>query len=125
MFEAKLKYCRITPRKMRYMADVIRGKNVLEARRLLKFSPRRGASLLMKLLNSAVANATQNPEIAEDSLFVKSIMVGDGVTLKRWRAAPQGRGVPIKKRTSHTTLVLDAKKTTPTPQQKQVKTEKK
>jgi large subunit ribosomal protein L22 len=125
MFEARLKYSRITPRKLRYVADTIRGKNVSEARRLLKFQARRGAFLLMKLLNSAVANATQNPEIAEDSLFVKSIMVGDGVTLKRWRAAPQGRGVPIRKHTSHTTLVLDVRKTAPTPQQKPSKTEKK
>ena len=110
MYQATIRYVRITPRKLRLVADLIRSKPVSEAKRVLKFSAKRGASILMKLLNSAVANATQNPETDADSLYVKSIMVCDGVIMKRFRAAPQGRSVQIKKRTSHTTLVLDAKK---------------
>ncbi|MFH1228198.1 MAG: 50S ribosomal protein L22 [Planctomycetota bacterium] len=110
MYHATIRYVRITPRKLRLVADLIRNKPVSEAKKVLKFSAKRGASILMKLLNSAVANATQNPETDADSLYVKSIMVGDGVIMKRFRAAPQGRSVEIKKRTSHTTIVLDAKK---------------
>jgi len=107
---AKLRHVRISPRKLRLVADLIRGKNVEEAGNILKYCPKRGSYFLLKLLNSAVANATSNsPEVNTDYLYIKQIEVTPGTIMKRWRASPRGRGMPIKKRTSHAIIKLDQK----------------
>ena len=108
--QATLKHARISPRKLRLVADLIRGKKVEEAVNILKYCPKRGSYFLIKLLNSAVANATSiSPEVNTDYLYIKHIEVTPGSIIKRWRASPRGRGVPIKKRTSHAIIKLDQK----------------
>ena len=104
---AKLRYVRISPTKARLVADAVKGRMVEDALATLKFSPRRAAAILTKLLNSAVANATQNANLDVDTLYVKNIRVDEGPTLKRWRARAMGRATRIFKRTSHITVVLD------------------
>ncbi|MBI4713293.1 MAG: 50S ribosomal protein L22 [Planctomycetes bacterium] len=110
-YQAKLNYARITPRKLRLVVDLIRGKKAVDAQKILRYSTKRAAAFIYKLLNSAIANATVNPNVTADNLYVAKVTVGCGPIIKRWRSAPQGRAVPIKKRTSHTTLVLDERTT--------------
>jgi large subunit ribosomal protein L22 len=107
---AVLKYSRISPRKVDIVADVVRNKPVEQALFSLKFLTKRGARILEKVIHSALANAEQNPNIEDiDNLYVSQIYVGGGPTLKRFRAAPMGRAVRIRKRTSHVTVVLEEK----------------
>lgn len=87
--------------------DMVRGKKVEEADRLLTFAQKKAARIIKKVVRSAVANATQNPNVDENILYVKKIYVDQGPSLKRWRARAQGRVAPIKKRMSHITVVLD------------------
>jgi len=87
----------------------VRGKRVEEALNMLSFAPQRGAGILKKLLDSAVANAQQNADIDVDSLYISRIYADEGPTLKRWRPRAQGRATRIRKRTSHLTVVLDEK----------------
>lgn len=87
--------------------DMVRGKKVEEADRLLTFTQKKAARIIKKVVRSAVANATQNPNVDENILYVKKIYVDQGPSLKRWRARAQGRVAPIKKRMSHITVVLD------------------
>jgi large subunit ribosomal protein L22 len=101
------KYVRISPQKARLAIDLVRGKNVEEAERILDYTRKKAARMVVKVLKSAKANATQNPNIDENILFVKGIYVDQGPSLKRWRARAQGRAAPIKKRTSHITVILD------------------
>jgi large subunit ribosomal protein L22 len=99
-----------SPRKMRLVADLIRGEDAFKALTILKFEPKNGAPILEKLLASAMANWKQkNPEIDFDkaNLFVKEIFVDGGRQLKRLRPAPQGRAHRIRKRSNHVTLVVD------------------
>ncbi len=104
---AKLSFVRITPRKMGLLADEVRGKNINEALTYLKFSPRkRTAGLLRNLLKSAVANADQKGTVDVDTLFVKTILVGQGPTLKRFRPRAKGSAFRINKKTSHVSVVL-------------------
>jgi large subunit ribosomal protein L22 len=110
IYQATLRYARITPRKLSYVMDLVRGKNVGEARQILGLNTRRGAAFLIKLLKSAVANATVNPDVNEDNLYIKQALVEAGPVMKRWRTAPMGRGVPIKKRLSHAKIMLEEKK---------------
>lgn len=105
--KAQAKYIRISPQKARLVADLVRGKKVEEAKSILTFTRKKAAGIIGKVLKSAVANATQNPGIDEDILFVKTIFVDQGPSLKRWRARAQGRVAPIKKRMSHITVILD------------------
>jgi large subunit ribosomal protein L22 len=108
---AKLNNCPIAPRKMRLVADAIRGAEVMIALNNLKFTRKAGAPYMYRLLLSAVANwEAKNPEISiEDaSLFVKEVFVTDGRTLKRFRPAPQGRAHRIRKRSNHVTLKVDS-----------------
>ncbi len=108
--KAVLKYSRISPRKARLVADVIRNKNVEQAMFSLKFLGKKAAGIIGKVLHSAIANAEQNPEVEDiDNLYVSKIYVNEGPTLKRFRAAPMGRVVRIRKRTSHITVELDEK----------------
>jgi len=103
---AFVKMVRITPRKMRLTADLIRGKDVESAFKILKFTPRKAARILKKLLKSAVANAENNHGMDVDRLYVDSIQVGQGPTWKRILSRSMGRANPILKRTSHTTVIL-------------------
>lgn len=104
---AVAKYVRISPRKARLIMDEIRGKKVEEALRLLSFSPNKGAFLIRKVINSAVANAEASSEIDVDNLFIKRLYADEGPSLKRFRARAMGRATRIRKRTSHLTVVLD------------------
>jgi len=108
---ARLNNVPTSPRKMRLVADLVRGKRVGLALSILKFTPNHGAIRLEKLLLSAVANwQAKNPDakLEEADLFVKTIMVDEGRSLKRLRPAPQGRGHRIRKRSNHVTLVIDS-----------------
>jgi large subunit ribosomal protein L22 len=87
--------------------DEVRGKKVEEAIRMLTFSPQKGARLLRKLINSAVANAEANKEFDVDTLFIKKIFADEGPTMKRFRPRAMGRATRIRKRMSHLTVILD------------------
>jgi len=100
------KYLRLSAQKARLSADLIRGKQVEEALRILSFTPKYGARVISKVVRSALANAGQNKSIDVDTLFVKTVFVNQGPTLKRFRAKPMGRAGRIRKRTSHVTVVL-------------------
>jgi len=106
---AKLRYLRISPRKVRRVADLVRRTQVEKARATLKFSRQRSAEPLLKLLNSACANAKKNFSIEQDGLFIKKITVDQGPVYKRFRPAARGTAHPIHKKTSHVTIVLDKK----------------
>ena len=104
---AVTRYVRISPRKARLVTELIKGKPVEEALTILRFVPKKAASLVDKTLRSALANAEQNPNIDEDTLYIKRIFVDGGPTMKRWRARAMGRATKIIKRTSHITVILD------------------
>ena len=109
---AKLQNCPTSPRKMRLVVDLIRGKEVFAALSILKFTNKEAAIRVEKLLFSAITNweAQNEGKKAEDNgLYVKEISVGGGRQLKRLRPAPQGRGYRIRKRSNHVTLVVDSK----------------
>ncbi len=101
---AKLKRANISAQKVRLVANQIRGMNVEQAEQLLTFSPKKAARIVKKALMSAVANAEHNNGMDVDELFVSSIYVDEGPTLKRGRARAKGRGTRILKRTSHITV---------------------
>ena len=109
-FFAKLNNCPTSPRKMRLVADLVRGKDVNSALGILKFNPKEASKKLEKLLLSALSNwqsKNESSNIEEAKLFVKEIRVDSGSMLKRLRPAPQGRAHRIRKRSNHVTLVLD------------------
>ena len=110
---AKLQNVPSSPRKMRYVVDMIRGMEVNRALGTLRFSSKAASADVEKLLRSAIANWEQkNERKAEDGeLFVTKIYVDGGATLKRMRPAPQGRGYRIRKRSNHVTLFVDSKNT--------------
>ncbi|MEQ8188399.1 MAG: 50S ribosomal protein L22 [Candidatus Eremiobacterota bacterium] len=101
----RAKYVRTAPRKMRLIGDMIRGKKVEDATNLLRFTPKRAARLVEKILKTAVANA-ENSDMDTDNLFVSTVYIDQGPTLKRWRARAMGRAVMIRRKTSHITIVL-------------------
>ena len=101
---AKLRYSRISPQKMRLMADAIRGKSIDEAVNILIFSPQKSSGILKKLLDSAVANAENNLGADIDELRVVSIEVNEAPRFKRFRARAKGRGERRIKRNSHITI---------------------
>lgn len=108
---AKLNNVPTSPRKMRLVADLIRGERVNKALNILKFEPKQGAARLEKLLLSAISNWQQKNEdldLEDADLYIKSISVDSGRILKRLRPAPQGRAHRIRKRSNHVTLVLDS-----------------
>ena len=98
---AKLTRVRIAPRKLRVIANMIRGKNVASAINSLRFLERSGSREFFKLLVSAVANAEDKGDVDVDDLVVKTVMVDQGPTLKRWRPRAHGRATRIEKKTSH------------------------
>ena len=106
---AVAKYIRITPRKVRIVLDLIRGKNVAEAFAILKFTPKAGADVVEKVLRSAVANAENNFDMDPDKLFDKTAYADQGPTLKRIHPRSRGQAFKILKRTSHVTIVVDEK----------------
>ena len=111
---AKLNDVPTSPRKMRLVADTIRGKEVNQALDLLKYSKRDASNYLEKLVRSAIANwEAKNPDKAKEldngNVYVKTIMVDEGRTLKRIRPCPQGRAGRIRKRSNHVTVILDVK----------------
>jgi len=118
---AKLRYLRISPRKVRLVTDLIKGMKVEEAERQLKFLTERAVRPILKLLNSAVANAQHNANLAKEGLYVAKIIVEAGPSLKRWQPRAMGRATPIMKRISHITLVLDQKEPVSPPEEKKVK----
>lgn len=104
---AKLRYIRISPQKARLVADLVRGRDVDEALRTLQFTQKRSAPLISKLISSAVANAADvDPTVDVDQLYVKTIFIDGGPTLRRFQPRAQGRATRILKRTSHITLEL-------------------
>ena len=108
---AKLKGVPSSPRKMRYVVDMIRGMEVNKALAVLRFSKKAASNDVEKLLRSAIANwEFKNDRKAEDGeLYITRVFVDEGVTMKRMRPAPQGRGYRIRKRSNHVTLFVDAK----------------
>ena len=109
---AKLRNVPTSPRKMRLVANLVRGQKVTRALGLLKFEANSGAAKIEKLLLSALANWQQKNEderIEDANLYIKEIFVDEGRMLKRLRPAPQGRGHRIRKRSNHVTLVIDSK----------------
>ncbi|MCR5888571.1 50S ribosomal protein L22 [Hymenobacter sp. J193] len=109
---AKLRNVPTSPRKMRLVANLVRGQKVTRALGLLKFEANSGAARVEKLLLSALANWQQKNEderIEDANLYIKEIFVDEGRQLKRLRPAPQGRGHRIRKRSNHVTLILDSK----------------
>ncbi len=104
---AKARYVRISPQKARLVMDQIRGKRVEDALNMLKFAPQKGAALILKVVNSAVANAQQNSDVDVDKLYIKRIFADDGPMLKRIIPRASGRATRILKRTSHLTVVLN------------------
>lgn len=99
----------MAPRKVRVVANLIKGMDIGQARAQLKFLPKKAGGFLLKLLNSAAANAKHNFSLKEDNLYVSKILVDGGPSLKRWMPRAMGRVTPILKRTCHITLVLDEK----------------
>jgi large subunit ribosomal protein L22 len=107
---AKVSFIRITPRKMGVLADEVRGKSINDALTYLRFSPRkRTAGVLYRLLKSAASNADQKGSMDVDKLFVKTILVGQGTTLKRFRPRAKGSAFRINKKTSHVSVTLAAR----------------
>lgn len=104
--KAKLNNLKVSPRKARLVADLVRNKKIDEAEKLLKFSYKKSAEPFLKLLKSAVFNAKNNFNIEEDGLFVKELKVDKGRTLKRWMPRARGVAKRINKRTSHISLIL-------------------
>lgn len=104
--KAKAKHIRISPRKVRLVVDLVRGMNVGNALNQLKFTNKKAAGPIQKLIDSAIANAVNDFELEKSNLFIKEIKVDEGATMKRWMPKARGRATPIRKRTSHISLIL-------------------
>lgn len=100
---ATLRYLRMAPRKVRLVADLVRGKKVEEAQTMLRFVPKRAAEPMLKILHSAVASS----ESEESNLYIAKVTIDEGPKLKRYRARARGAAYPIQKKTSHVTIVLE------------------
>ncbi|MEW6386102.1 MAG: 50S ribosomal protein L22 [Thermodesulfobacteriota bacterium] len=107
--KASARYLRISPTKLRLVTGPLKGKKVEDALALLRFLPHRGARLVRKVVEAAVANAEQRPQVELDALVVKTIWVDGGPSLKRYQARAMGRVNRILKRSSHITVVLAEK----------------
>lgn len=104
---AKLSYLRIAPRKVRLVADLIRGKTVEEAQTILNFTIKKSVKPILKLIKSAIANAKNNFQMNPENLYISKIMVDEGPKLKRMRPRARGQAYRIEKKTSHITIYLD------------------
>ena len=107
MARAVLKRFRESPRKVRMVADMIRGRSVDDAMSILRLQQRKAAKMLSKVLGSAIANATENEKADPDNLVVTSVFVDGGPVTKKWMARSMGRANRILSRTSHVTVVVD------------------
>ncbi|MFD1428217.1 50S ribosomal protein L22 [Kroppenstedtia sanguinis] len=107
--KAVARYVRMSPRKVRLVIDLIRGKSVDEALAILRFTPRAASPIIEKVLRSAIANAEHNYSMKPGELVVDQAMVDEGPTMKRFRPRAQGRAGRINKRTSHITVVVSEK----------------
>ena len=107
MARAVLRRFRESPRKVRAVADMIRGRSVEDAMSILRLQQRKAARMLTKVLGSAIANATENEKADSDKLFVTKVFVDGGTSQKRWMARSMGRANRINARTSHVTVVVD------------------
>lgn len=107
--KAVAKWVRISPRKVRRAIDIVRKQPVQEARRRLAFTPLKAAGLVSKVLESAVANATNNFDLPEDRLYVHRAFADEGLVIKRWTPRAYGRANRIRRRTSHITVVVRAR----------------
>ncbi|KAF0091039.1 MAG: large subunit ribosomal protein L22 [Fusobacteria bacterium] len=107
--KAVMKYIRISPLKVRSVANEVRGKGVREAMGILKFTPRKAAGFLLKTLNSAMSNAETNNNLNKDALYISEIYIDEGPTLKRFKPRARGSADRILKRTSHITVVVKTK----------------
>lgn len=105
---AQARYVRVTPMKARRMVDLIRGLPAPQAQAVLRFAPQAAAEPVGKVLDSAIANATNNARLDPESLVVREAFVDEGPTMKRFRPRAQGRAYRIRKRTSHITVVVEA-----------------
>ncbi|WP_338670025.1 50S ribosomal protein L22 [Pseudodesulfovibrio methanolicus] len=104
--KAVAKFIRVSPRKARIVAENIKGKGVEDALNILRFTPKKPADILSKVLYSAISNAEQMPGVDVDSLIVDSVVVNEGPTWKRIQPRAMGRAYRIRKRTSHITIVV-------------------
>ena len=101
------RYIRMSPRKVKVVIDMIRGKSAKEAAAILAYTPKAACEPVLKVLNSAIANAENNLDMNRDDLYVAEAYANQGPTLKRYRARARGSASPIRKRTSHITVILD------------------
>mgnify|MGYP004729025141 FL=1 len=108
--QAHVKFVRISDTKARIVLDQIKGKGVIEAMGILKYSPRYAAEIIEKVLKSAIANAVNNNELDENNLYVADVVANQGPTLKRIRPRAQGRAYRINKKTAHISIYLVEKK---------------
>ena len=111
--KAQAKFLRISPRKLRLITGLIQSMAVAAAADQLKHLDKKGSTPVLKLLNSAIANASHNNKLKVEGLFIKSAFVDQGPTIKRWRPRAFGRAGQIRKRTSHLTIILAEKKAKP------------
>ena len=107
--QARARYVRMTPRKVRRVVDLIRGLPAAEAQAVLRFAPQAASEPVGKVLDSAIANAENNAQLPVDSLVVSEAYVDEGPTLKRFQPRAQGRAYRINKRTSHITVVVESR----------------
>jgi len=105
---AKLKNIRISPRKVRLIADLVRGKDIEKAQAILNFAVKKGSPVVLKLLKQAIANAKNNLHLDTTNLYISKITVDEGPKIKRWMPRARGSASPIQKKTSHITITLDA-----------------
>jgi large subunit ribosomal protein L22 len=110
--KAITRYLRISPKKARLVADIVRGLNVIEAEHQLQFIRRKASPLILKTLRSAIANAEHNFGLKKENLYIKKILINQGPTLKRWTPKAFGRVTPIRRRSSHIEIVLEEVKPT-------------
>jgi len=106
---AVVRYVRISPSKARQVVDIVRGMGAVEAAEVLKFSTKRAAGIVRKVVSSAIANAEKNHNLNAGALMIAEACVNEGPTLKRMRPRAQGRSARINKRTSHITIILREK----------------
>lgn len=106
---AVAKYIRVSPQRMRSVANEVRGKSLRNAQGILKFSPKKAAGIIYNVVNSAASNAENNNNMNKDSLYIKEIYIDEGPTLKRFKPRAMGRADMILKRTSHVTVVVSEK----------------
>lgn len=104
---ARVKFVRTTPNKVRFVLNLIRGKHVDEARRILQFTPKAACDDILKLVNAAVANAVNTYNLDPDTLVVSACWADEGPMLKRWQPRALGRAYQVLKRTSHITVVVE------------------